>query len=801
MGRIRLTLIPCQSMCFLATSFSFDLIALAFSHKMMSYFFAKQKGRMVEHDAIFQEEQQALTATYGKLANIAKETAASLGADALEALGNRKDLFDELKFDLGNGVNLETYAEAEALQRVVDQYNLSVDLNSERLAKAQLLMKKPYFAKVVLQLRPNAAPRELYLGACGMTDEHGRHFIIDWRAPVAETYYNQENGKTSYVANGRTISADLLLRRQFDITQDTLHAYFDTTVAIEDPLLLASLAKNRSSKLGDITATIQREQNEVVRHEDVPVLLVNGIAGSGKTSVMLQRIAYLLYRERDTLRPDDVHLISPNPVFRDYIDNVLPNMGERNPHIETWDDLMRTLGLAERGMGKNALADDLLRIDEKLVSLELSQKDFQDIRVGDERVITAGQAFSAYQQYKRLPAGQHRCNLTKELLHERLEQRIASRMNNADVQAEIMDLDEQEHIRIFGHQVFTALEEELPEYTRLYLEDRYAAVADAIEEGAWLRFDRIGMNMLGKNTLSSVEWLYLKLALAGGANRHARYVMVDEVQDYALAQLMVLARYFCNAHFLLLGDENQAIKEGTATFEQIERGFAHVLGEPVALCRLQTSYRSSPEITGLFKTLMDGGARMEIASVQRPGTKPVIKACATDEEYFDALRHAIVQAAAEVGHHGLAAVIVADKPRAYWLGKRFAEMPGLDVVANCDFTRAPISSSSAPIVIDCAVELEDGGANACAASGKPNENRKAGKAKTVGKKTSLPDHGVVLLDLPTAKGLEFDQVIVADAQESVYGSDDVSRHRLYTAISRATQKVTILSQGALSPLL
>lgn len=702
----------------------------------------------MEEDAVFQEEQQVLTKTYNKLECIAKETAASLGAGAQEALGQRKDLFEELTFDLGNGVNLETYAEAEALQRVIDQYNLSVDLNSERLAKAQLLMRKPYFAKVVLQLRPGAPARELYLGATGMTDERGRHFIIDWRAPVAETYYNQANGKTSYVANGRTIEADLLLRRQFDITGSTLNAYFDTTIAIEDPLLLASLSKSRSSKLGDITATIQREQNEVVRHADVPVLLVNGIAGSGKTSVMLQRIAYLLYQNRDTLRPDDVHLISPNPVFRDYIDNVLPNMGERNPQIETWDDLMRKLGLTERGLGKNADAGDLLRIDAGLATLQLTQRDFRDICVDDERVVTAGQAFSAYQQFKRLPAGQHRCNLAKELLHERLEQRIASRMRNADVQAEIMDLSEQEHIRLFGHQVFTALEEELPEYTEMYLKDRYAAVEEAIEEGAWLRFDRIGMNMLGKSSLSAAEWLYLKLALAGGANRSAQYVMVDEVQDYSLAQLMVLARYFCNAHFLLLGDENQAIKEGCASFGEIEQGFSHVLGAPVELCRLQTSYRSSPEITDLFKTLMDADARINVASVQRPGVAPVITACASDEEYFAALRAAVEEAHAAVDQRGLAAVVVADKQRVHWLEKQ---------LADCDLQR--------PV------------------------------------KGALPEHGVVLLDLPTAKGLEFDQVIIADAQESVYGNDDLSRHRLYTAISRATQKVTILAQGNLSPLL
>ena len=144
-------------------------------------------------------------------------------------------------------------------------------MNAERAAAAaNLLLRQPYFAKVSLQFKPGAPARDIYIGSAGMTDEDYRHFIVDWRSPVAETYYNQENGRTSYQANGRTITADLKLRRQFDIDGATLNAYFDTTVAIQDPLLLASLSKRRSDRMSAITATIQKEQNQVVRHEDVP---------------------------------------------------------------------------------------------------------------------------------------------------------------------------------------------------------------------------------------------------------------------------------------------------------------------------------------------------------------------------------------------------------------------------------------------------------------------------------------------------------------------------------------------------
>ena len=142
-------------------------------------------------------------------------------------------------------------------------------------------------------------------------------------------------GPCSYTVDGREVHVEMLLRRQFDISKDKLNAYFDTTVAIQDSLLLSALKHNHSEKLKAITATIQREQNEVVRHADVPALLVRGIAGSGKTSVLLQRIAYLFYHERDTLDASQVFLFTLNAVFKSYIDMVLPSLGEKNPQTFT----------------------------------------------------------------------------------------------------------------------------------------------------------------------------------------------------------------------------------------------------------------------------------------------------------------------------------------------------------------------------------------------------------------------------------------------------------------------------------
>lgn len=696
-------------------------------------------------DEVFEEEQQHLSWAYGKLSDIERETRAEIESTLAEALADKEDLFDEMTRDFARDIQLETLAELEAMNRIIESYNLTADINEEKLRRAQLLMRRPYFAKVRLQFQHNDEPKDIYIGAAGMTDEKRRHFIVDWRSPVAEVYYNQENGQTSYEANGRTIQVDLQLRRQFDIERDRLNSYFDTTVAIEDPLLLASLSKRRTARLQAITTTIQKEQNRVIRHADVPALLVHGIAGSGKTSVLLQRIAYLFYTERETLNPAQVFLLTPNEVFGRYIDDVLPDMGESNPQIMTWDGLMDRLGLAGRGVSREADIAILRRIDELVPTLKLESSDYCDLRVEDERVIAAHSVRASMDKYSYLPMGTHRCTLVIEDLKEKLEQRIMRLSKDEETQERVMDLSDDEQIRMFGQQLAPLDEGEMASCTRQWLTLRYQPVLEAIEQGEWLRLDRIGMRMLQCETLDAVEWLYLKLALVGGGERDARYVMVDEVQDYTTTQLAVLARYFGNAHFLLLGDENQAVNEGTASFAQVRDLFAELRGS-VDECALMISYRSSPEITALFSKLLPENERLEASSVQRPGTAPEIMECNDYAAYEGALREAVRKAADD---DCLTALIANSRSRAKQLAKLLVDEPIAAVPVN----------------------------------------------------GVLPANGVVLMDVKLAKGLEFDHVIVPDVQEGAFPDEPVRRHRLYTAISRATQRATLIANGPLTSLL
>ena len=698
-------------------------------------------------DKTFEVEQEHLSTAYAKLQSIERSLQEQL-ASIFSEVASEKDLItDELNFDFDAEIHVETMAELEAVNRIIDTYNIAADVTTERLHRAQLLLKQPYFAKVTLQFKPGSEPKDIYIGNVGMTDDDYRHFIVDWRSPIAEVYYNQDNGKTSYEANGRTIDCELKLRRQFDIERDQLKALFDTTVAIQDEMLLAALAQNRSSRLSAITATIQKEQNEVIRHEDVPALLVSGIAGSGKTSVLLQRIAYLFYRQRDTLKPEDVFLITPNPVFQRYIENVLPEMGESNPSSITFESLMCGLGLGSRDLGRDVSADALRAIDEMLPDFKLKQGDFTDIRIEGEPVITAAQAHGAWNKLKNLPTSSHRSALVIDDLLDRLEQRIKRLAKSEKYQDMISDMSDAEQIECFGENVYIGDmdEAELVSYTERFLRWRYAGVEHEIAEGRWLRLDAIGMRLTGSENLSAIEWLYLKLALVGGGMRHARYVMIDEVQDYSAAQLMCLARYFGKAHFMMLGDENQAIREGTASFDEIREVFTRACGS-VDNCELMTSYRSSPEITALFTSLLDNEERVRVESVQPAGIEPVIIECADDLDYEVQLKTAVEEA---LEAECLAAIIAPDARRLAKLEQLLEDLP---------------------------ITMGAG-------------------------KETMPEHGVLLLDIKLAKGLEFDQVIVPDAGNRSYPDETLARHRLYTAISRATKKVTLVANGKLTSLL
>ena len=507
-------------------------------------------------DLVFAAEQAHLSETYGKLEKIGRDAIAAMEAVARDAAEDKKSMAEELAVNFATWDDiLETHADIVAMNNIIEAHDMANSVQAERLRAVEVLLREPYFAKIALQFKEGAPAKELYIGSAGISDENYRRLVVDWRSPVAEVYYNQTMGPTSYVADGRTIHVDLQLRRQFEIEEDRLITYFDSDVAIEDKLLLASLSRGRSAHMQAITATIQREQNAVVRHEDVPVLQVAGIAGSGKTSVFMQRIAYLFYQHRGALDPTQVFLISPNPVFGRYIDRVLPDLGERNPEILTWEEFLSPLLPAGRGVGESDVSLERLRaIDAAVASFEFARSDFRDITSAGVRLLGGDAVEKVSAKFANLPAGPHRATLMAEELSVRLTARLKSLAAQEDTHDEIASLPVDEQLRLFGEVFDPQSDEEARTLALVYLEEKHTDALRAMEAMEWLDVDRVAARLLGREGLTSVEWVYLKMALTGLGNPEARYVMIDEAQDYSQGQLAVLARYFRRAHFLLLGD-------------------------------------------------------------------------------------------------------------------------------------------------------------------------------------------------------------------------------------------------------
>ncbi|MCD8316740.1 MAG: UvrD-helicase domain-containing protein, partial [Eggerthellaceae bacterium] len=595
-----------------------------------------------------------------------------MGAIAYEAALDKESMAEELAINYATFDDiLETGADFEAVNSIIDSYNLSHSVQADRFSAAEALLKQPYFAKLSLAYERDGKTKELYIGVAGISDENYKRIIVDWRSPVAEVYYTQATGKTSYMADGRTISVDVKLRRQFDIERDILKGYFDSDVVIEDSLLLSSLARHRSAHMKDITATIQKEQNVVIRHDDVGALLVSGIAGSGKTSVLLQRIAYLFYQKRGSLKPEEVVLITPNPVFRRYIDHVLPDLGERNPNLLTYEEFMSPLLPKGRGVGSaSAGLDAIEAIDKAMEGFDFLPQDFLPIVIHHVKLLGEDQVWKASQKYSYIEAGPHRAALIREALIARLDARLAQLASVEEIHNEVESLSVEDQLRLFDEMYEPQTEKEEREAALIYLKDRFKDGYAAIERDDWLNVDGLGKRLLHSHGLTSPEWLYLKMSVTGLGEPSIKYVMIDEVQDYNAAQIAVLAKYYRRAHFLLLGDPNQAIFENTASFDTISEVFARTSGN-IERCDLITSYRSTPAITRLFASLLPSGHKGAYTSVLRDEDSPVIIEYDDHDNYIDHLR-SLVRLTGEEG--GLCAFIVLWKQDA----KRLQGMLGED---------------------------------------------------------------------------------------------------------------------------
>ncbi|WP_277904250.1 HelD family protein [Enterococcus lactis] len=614
-----------------------------------------------------QLEEAYLKNVYQKLIDKRNELRESMDTAKVEGNQSLKEMAGELRLNFDSYLdNLDTFSMIEMKNREIDQMNIKQKNAENQLAKIERLLKSPYFGKVVVDFLDNEPKESFYIGTANFTDDADENLVYDWRSPIAELFYNNMIGPSSYTVRQNKIDTVIKERRQFILERDRLVKFFDTSVAIQDDVLLEVLGQDETNEMKAITATIQSEQNTIIRDVKSQNILVNGVAGSGKTSAIMQRISYLLYLYRDTMTSDDLLILSPNHRFIDYISNVLPSLGERNPLNLTILQLVSQLSAEEiegeeayfKRITKESVSEQAehLRSKEYIDDLKRSDPLFLDhpdfirgLTKNGKTVLSKKTIEKIYEKVPAHPKLIDRLQATKKALMSEWKNHLLKQAKSPAVQNQVLSLTEDRQLKLFGELISDDSEQSIAAYARKLLQKNYRKITRQIEEMAWVDEHRLFERIYEKRYGSAYVWQHTRTVdeavillaihhlLVEKVNVPAfRYLLIDEVQDYTLAQLGLLIELFPKTHFTLVGDENQAIFNSSTTFPDIMRCFDdyHL---PIHRYDLRNSYRSSGAITELFKTYAVDQEKIDIVSIRPQGKEPEYRSFRSSEELLEIL--------------------------------------------------------------------------------------------------------------------------------------------------------------------
>ncbi len=293
-------------------------------------------------DMNWHEEEERVEMVIKKMKKRIEDLEKEVGQVRNDVINIRKHFWDEVNINLSNPDDIiETHftlkQQAEVLSERERRYRLSVSA----LKSLSRSVSSPYFGRIDFAEGGIENPEQIYIGTSSFRDEKNDIFLVyDWRAPISSLYYDYGPGPATYQAPLGDISGTISLKRQFTIRDGHIRFMFDTGVTIGDELLMQVLSRHSDAEMKSIVATIQKEQNRIIRNDRSRLLVVEGAAGSGKTSAALQRVAYLLYKHRQSLHADQMVLFSPNPLFNSYVSTVLPELGEENMQQTTFQEYL-----------------------------------------------------------------------------------------------------------------------------------------------------------------------------------------------------------------------------------------------------------------------------------------------------------------------------------------------------------------------------------------------------------------------------------------------------------------------------
>lgn len=389
----------------------------------------------------------------------------------------RKHFWDDVTIDFSDPESaIESHASMKQQAEVLSERERTYQHAFRQQQTLNRLKQAPYFARIDFHEEGEPTTEQIYIGVGSLQDESKFQFLIyDWRAPVSSVYYDYALGPAAYETPGGAIRGELELKRQYIFKDGQLSSMFDTGIAIGDELLKEVLGKHASTQMKSIVSTIQRDQNQIIRNEKSRMIIVQGAAGSGKTSAALQRIAYLLYRYRQTLQADQIVLFSPNPIFNSYVATVLPELGEENMEQTTFQDyLHHRLGdhfsiedpFEQMEYILTAMDDDsyaarveairwkasagyLSVIERYVEALSTKGMCFRPLTFRSETIVTAQEIEAYFYRLDTAISIANRIQLTAEWLLEALKKQMAKELSKPWVEEEVELLDDEAYLRAY----------------------------------------------------------------------------------------------------------------------------------------------------------------------------------------------------------------------------------------------------------------------------------------------------------------------------------------------------------------
>ena len=692
----------------------------------------------------------------------AKEAADKKKSEIIEAKKDVRENTEHGITSLYTSDGFEALVELSQYINPVTDKIIDYEEEEHKILLLEKMIKSPYFARIDFKFDDEDEFEKIYIGRSSLRkNSYQEMYVYDWRSPIASIFYRFMTGEAFYDAPCGRVTGELNLKRQYEIKNGKLEYFFDSDVQIVDEFLRQLLSQNTTAKMKAIVETIQHEQDVVIRDMENDLLMVQGVAGSGKTSIALHRAAYLMYQGLQTkLSANNIMIISPNSIFEQYISNVLPELGEDNVISSVFEDILSELLNGRKIQSRNDFLENLI-VNSKYKEISRNSIEFKTSsffrEILDQFLIDIPRQWIEFEDVYY----EGKCVVSRQILKDKILGRTETPLGIKLEQLEDYILEQ-----IFGtgkgrghKEEKNLIKQEIQKFIKIDIVELYKILfsneayfysllqnsnpSQNIKNIWKYTKENLEADSLYYDDAIAIAYLYLKIY---GTNKYKniKQVVIDEAQDYYPLQYEIFNLLFSNAKFTILGDMKQTLakKEDISFYEQIQK----ILNKKKSsLIMLDKSFRCTNEILNFSLKFIEKSS--QIKSFNRNGDSPKVYIADNSEIFIDEIVKEI-KLCQEKGFQSICLICKTEKNSTYLFNKIKHKLD-IQLIKN-------------------------------------------------GSVSDL--QGVFILPVYMSKGLEFDTVLICDADSQNYHDED-DKNLLYVACTRALHKLSLFCENEVSPLI